>query len=208
MWQSFGSSNSDNILDFCGMIIIIQKPFVKNNTNNDKKTKEKQSIICEIDKKILKCNKKQKYNKEIDDVSLTLSILSEGLSFSTVERLFAKNNISICNERKFYRYLKKISPKIIQISKNICYQNFEQMEDNSILSFDCPWVHSRKSSQSFGSVINIMTDKVVGWEVIENDELSPQRLESEVLFHLKDLYKNQKVTGHVKDGDLMTLNFY
>ena len=60
-----------------------------------KKTKEKQSIICEIDEKILKCNRKQINYKVIDDVSLTLSILRKGLSFSTVERLFAKNNISI-----------------------------------------------------------------------------------------------------------------
>lgn len=33
-----------------------------------------------------------------------------------------------------------------------------------------------------------------------------QRLESEVLFSQKDIYTYKRVTGHVQDGDLQTIN--
>ena len=66
------------------------------------------------------------------------------------------------------------------------------MKQNAVLSFNCAWGHNRKSNQCFGFIINTNTDKVVGWEIVENNELSPQ----------KDIYADERVTGHIHHGDL------
>lgn len=88
----------DMIFDFCEQVNLIQNPFIK---QTKKQNLEKEVIISQIDEKILTKSPKKTNYKITDEVSLILSIVSEGLSFAVVERLFAKNHITIINEKKF-----------------------------------------------------------------------------------------------------------
>ena len=109
-----------------------------------------------------------------------LSVISEGLNFSSIERFLAKNNIKTCSKKVFHSTLKKIVSVLIEMSNKVCYKNFLSMGNNAILSFDSAWAHRRKSYQCFGAVIDTKSDKTVGWETIEEKCTSPQSLESEV----------------------------
>ena len=97
-----------------------------------------------------------------------LSVLSEGLAFTAVERLIAKNSISICTEKK----------SLI---------NFEllSMGCESILSFDCAWWHKRNSHQCFSAIFDIITEKIVGWNATENKLIPSQQFEGEILTSMK-----------------------
>lgn len=64
---------------------------------------------------------------------------------------------------------------------SICFQNFSNIHDSAILSFDCAWSHGRKSKQCLGALINVNRDEVIGWKVVENEDLSPQSLETKAL---------------------------
>ena len=141
----------------------------------------------------------------MSDVSFVLSVLSEGLSFATAERLFAKNNISVCSEKTFYSILDKLRSIIIEHANRSCYINYLNMNMNSILAFDSSWAHRRKSMQCFGALIDTYSDKIVAWKVIEDSNISPQGLEIEVLKSMKNIYLDERVCGHVQDGDVNTL---
>lgn len=205
-YSEYPNPNSNAILGFCEKIDKLNSPFKQKSAIHKKNLPEIKSFISELYAFIDKKKEKIRNFKIQDDVSFTLSIISEGFTFSAVERLFAKNGISTCNERKFYRILEKISSPIIMYTNSICFQNFNDMNDGFILSFDCVWAHSRKSNQCFGALINVNTDKVIGWNVAENEELSPQSLEAEVLKSLKKIYMDDRVVGHIQDGDVATIN--
>ena len=68
------------------------------------------------------------------------------------------------------------------------------------------WAHRRKSYQCFGALINTLTDKIICWSVVQNKNFSPQRLENEVLKKFENVYKDQRIIGHVQDGDVKTIN--
>lgn len=66
-----------------------------------KKTEKKKNVIKEIDQ-FLGLNISESQNYRItSDISLVLPVLSEGLTFLVAERVFAKNNISICSKENF-----------------------------------------------------------------------------------------------------------
>ena len=75
-----------------------------------------------------------------------------------------------------------------------------------MVSFDCAWAHKRRSYQCFGAIISAITGKTIGWNVIENKNISPQSLESEVLKSLIEIYEDKRIIGHVQDGDVSTIN--
>lgn len=135
-----------------------------------------------------------------------LSVLSEGLTFSTAQRFLSKNNIKTGSKKVFYSKLRELNNAIIQMADETCFENFINMKQGAILSFDAAWAHRRKSYQCFGCLIKILSDKIISWKVVENKDLSPQKLECEVLNNFQKNYKDKRVTGHVQDGDLGAIN--
>lgn len=118
----------------------------------------------------------------------------------------AKNNISVCSEKKFYYILNQYSNKIISYSNKLCLYNFFGIPENSILSFDGSWAHNRKSHQCFGAVINQLSGKIIGWRALSDKDASPQSLEGHVFESMKHIYQDPLVIAHVQDGDLVTIN--
>lgn len=52
-----------------------------------------------------------------------------------------------------------------------------------------------------------MAEKTIGWNVIQDKKMSPQSLECEVLKNLVKIYEDKRITGHIQDSDVSTINF-
>lgn len=95
--------NSPKIIDFCESFIQFDDPFLNHHNKITKKSNEKQIVIAELENEINKNNTQMNncsYNIQ-NDISFVLAVLSEGFSFSTIERFMAKINITIAQKKKF-----------------------------------------------------------------------------------------------------------
>ena len=70
------------------------------------------------------------------DKTFAISLVSEGLNFAPIEQFLAKNNISVCSEKKFYETLHELSGRISKCSYKICFENFLSTDNNAIIAYD------------------------------------------------------------------------
>lgn len=132
--------NIPRILQMCKQINSINNPFKNKSPQRSRKTKLINSIIQEIDDEIV--NKSSNFNYIIQcNEAFVLSVISEGLNFSSIERFLAKNNIKACSKKIFYSTLQKLSSTLIGMANEVCYRNFLSIEKNTIVSFDSAWAH-------------------------------------------------------------------
>lgn len=90
-----------------------------------------------------------------------------------------------CSEKNFFKYVSLLKTIVIEYLNKICLINFVNIKDNVILAFDASWAHKRKIYQCFNALIDTFSDKIMGWKVIQDQNISSQSLKINVLKSMK-----------------------
>lgn len=80
------------------------------------------------------------------------------------------------------------------------------MKPNAVLSFDGAWAHCRRSYQCIGTFIDQQSDKIVSFGIKEDKNESPQSLENMIFKEISNVYLDERVVGHIQDGDVKNKN--
>ena len=147
----------------------------------------------------------------------TISVLLAGLGYTVAKFLFNYNCIDICSEKEFYRCQNIISPVILEIAKKSVQKYADQIQENSIISIDGALDHRRHGSACIVTFIDIVTRKIIDFEIDFQDKQFVEgntkecscNLEKVCVERLVERWKSsQKVSFYTHDNDGVTRNIF
>ncbi len=106
----------------------------------------------------------------------TLSILMNGLNYSSLKEYCIETKKKIISRSTFFEYIHIIGPVIEKLSARICGQNFDEaIKQISIkFGFDGCWSHRRQAHQCMGVLIDLITGKIVAYAIAHNGNETSQ----------------------------------
>jgi hypothetical protein len=83
--------------------------------------------------------------------------MSDGLSWSEVNRFQLKIGVDDLSERMFYCIQNPFAPSLFELGEADCDHSFEPVTQGEVLSFDGSWNHPRKTF----TLISILTNRLL-----------------------------------------------
>ena len=143
--------------------------------------------------------------KEIAIISII-----EGLGIDQVRRICTKLGLRCCHPSACFCAQKQIEKVIHQHAVQSTLKNARNISNETILSFDGSWSHSRNASQCIGTFVDLSNKKIVDYHIAENDSYwnkgnykgYPQGMETECFRNMASRWiHNDKVIGICQDND-------
>ena len=142
------------------------------------------------------------------------SIIVTGSETTKAIDLFLWNDISLpFTKSELYNEMKVVCDAIIKFGNESMMKHFNNIQQNSIISFDGSWEHRRNSNRCLTTVIDQSTQKVV-MACIKSSKVSinspdyckvPQNMEVEsIKTMIPYLRQNKNIIGYVHDNDAKT----
>jgi hypothetical protein len=112
----------------------------------------------------------------IHHAEITLSLLSDGLSYRPVHRFLTKIRLRHCSERQFYRIQRTLVPWLHQQAKKPCAATLKQFLKTDHVGFNGAWNHNRGGSKLIGTLCNASQKSVIGYPPLSTKRNERSRL--------------------------------
>lgn len=103
-------------------------------------------------------------NPKMDTKMMVVGGLLTGNGYQGMKKMANYLNTPTCSKRTYYLCQQKVVDEVIESVKDNCRKYAEKIKDNSCLSVDGRWNHSRNGSSATASFIDENQKKVVAFE--------------------------------------------
>lgn len=156
--------------------------------------------------------KKRLKPKRLNALRFCWTIITNGASYEKIRKVLLWNDLSPPKPSTYAYHIKHLSEKLVELATMSAKKWKSTITPNSACSFDGSWLHRRNSTQCVVEIVDVRTNKIVGFSFQEknkqtNTEIAGNGLEVAGLRQLipEFIESNFKYFIHDKDGKATAL---